>query len=81
MNLKSIEKEEKYATLMKELEDNHIETRIMFPSVNDHALHKDLKGQSKIADEMTRKGVLLPSGVELKMKEIDFICKVCEKYL
>ena len=33
------------------------------------------------ADEITKKGLLLPSAVDITISQIDRISKICEKYI
>jgi len=62
--------------LMKKLESKGIETRTFFYPVHIQPLYKDLgsKGSFPIADELSRKGINLPSGNNLTRDEIINVC-------
>tara|TARA_B100000767_G_scaffold112483_1_gene107416 strand:+ start:62 stop:1156 length:1095 start_codon:yes stop_codon:yes gene_type:complete len=67
--------------LIEELKKNKIESRLMFPSLRSQPILKYIKGKTPVADEITKKGLLLPSAVDITISQIDRISKICEKYI
>ncbi|NQE05711.1 Aspartate aminotransferase [ANME-1 cluster archaeon GoMg1] len=66
--------------LMKRLEENGIDTRPFFYPVHVMPPYKNNEGYP-VAEEISRKGINLPSGVSLKEEEIKFICNEIKKEL
>ena len=64
------------AEFMKELEVEGIETRTFFYPVHVQPLYKDMgsKESFPVADELSRKGINLPSGNDLTRDEIMSVC-------
>jgi perosamine synthetase len=66
--------------LMRKLEKEGIDTRPFFYSVNTLPPYKD-KEKFPVAENLSRKGINLPSSVDLTEKEIDFISKKIQKII
>ena len=63
--------------LIKILAENDIESRPFFMPINKMSPYIDCKhGDLTITEELSRKGLNLPSSVGLKMEEIEKVCKV-----
>ena len=67
--------------LIKELSLNNFDSRMMFPALNKHNLHKNISGIAKNANNIVNKGILLPSNIDLSNNQIDLICRICEKHV
>ncbi len=67
--------------LITDLKNHKIESRLMFPSLKSQPVLNYITGKTPIADTITKKGLLLPSSVDLKISQIDKISKICEKYI
>jgi len=59
--------------LMNELEKRGIETRTFFYPVHVQPIYKD-EDTYPVADELSRRGINLPSGNALTMDDINFVC-------
>jgi len=60
---------------MKKLERKGIETRTFFYPVHVQPLYESLrKGNYPIADELAKKGINLPSGNDLTLKDVEMVC-------
>ncbi len=68
--------------LMKSLENDGIETRTFFYPIHVQPIYaKHFIGEKfPIADELSRKGVNLPSGNSLTAQEVTYICECVKKY-
>jgi len=68
--------------LMKNLENDGIETRTFFYPIHVQPIYaKHFIGEKfPIADELSRKGVNLPSGNSLTAQEVTYICECVKKY-
>jgi len=62
--------------LMQELQSEGIETRTFFYPVHVQPLYKELGANESfpISDELSRKGINLPSGNNLKKEDIKRVC-------
>ena len=67
--------------LINELKEHKIESRLMFPSLKSQPVLNYINGKTPVADHITKRGLLLPSSVDLKNSQIDKISKICEKYI
>jgi perosamine synthetase len=68
--------------LMKRLELEGIETRTFFYPIHVQPIYaKQYQGESfPVADELSRKGINLPSGNNLTSTEIEYVCECIKKY-
>lgn len=68
--------------LMKRLELDGIETRTFFYPIHNQPIYaKHYHGESfPVANELSRKGVNLPSGNNLTAEEIEYVCECIKKY-
>jgi perosamine synthetase len=68
--------------LMKRLEFEGIETRTFFYPIHVQPIYaKQYQGESfPVADELSRKGINLPSGNNLTADEIEHVCECIKKY-
>jgi perosamine synthetase len=68
--------------LMKRLESEGIETRTFFYPIHVQPIYaKQYQGESfPVADELSRKGINLPSGNNLTAGEIEYVCQCIKKY-
>jgi len=68
--------------LIKKLELEGIETRTFFYPIHVQPIYnKQYKGQSfPVADELSRKGINLPSGNNLTADEVTYVCECIKKY-
>jgi len=71
--------------LMKKLEEKGIETRTFFIPMHQQLVFQKMgmfKGDSyPVAEELSRKGMYLPSGSGLKEEEIEYICNAIKSTL
>jgi perosamine synthetase len=68
--------------LMKRLESEGIETRTFFYPIHVQPIYaKQYQEESfPVADELSRKGINLPSGNNLTADEIEYVCQCIKKY-
>jgi perosamine synthetase len=68
--------------LMKRLEYEGIETRTFFYPIHVQPIYaKQYQGESfPVANELSRKGINLPSGNNLTADEIEYVCECIKKY-
>jgi perosamine synthetase len=68
--------------LMKRLESEGIETRTFFYPIHVQPIYaKQYREESfPVADELSRKGINLPSGNNLTSTEIEYVCECIKKY-
>ena len=82
--VKEIDKQINRDSLMKELSKHGIETRYFFAGLNKQpCLIKygcDCSGAYPVTDFLSKNGLYLPSSSNLKVREIDFICDIIQKY-
>ncbi len=64
----------------KILEKNKIFTRLVYPPLNSQKIYKKFKNLP-ISNYYCKKGLWLPSSLDLKNKEIDRICKLLNKHI
>ena len=69
--------------LLKELEKKGIETRTFFIPMHEQPVFQNMglfKGESyPVAEELSRKGMYLPSSSGLTEEEIKYVCDVIEE--
>jgi perosamine synthetase len=68
--------------LMKRLEFEGIETRTFFYPIHNQPIYAE-QHQSKsfpVADELSRRGINLPSGNNLTAEEVTYVCECIKKY-
>jgi len=61
--------------LINYLLKNGIETRIFYPPIHKLTPYKKSSNEFKVTNDVSKRGLWLPSSSTLKDKEIDFICK------
>ncbi len=66
--------------LKKLLEKNKIFTRFVYPPLNSQKIYKNYKGLP-VSNYYCKRGLWLPSSLDLKNKEIDRICKIINQYI
>ena len=68
--------------LMRKLELEGIETRTFFYPIHVQPIYaKQYQGESfPVAEELSKKGINLPSGNNLTADEIEYVCKCIKKY-
>ena len=65
---------EQRSDLIEYLKSNNIGTRVMYPPINKQNAYK-LDGDHSVSNLVGRKGLWLPSQVQLKDSQVDFICQ------
>jgi dTDP-4-amino-4,6-dideoxygalactose transaminase len=66
--------------LIKELNDNNIDSRIVFHPIHTQPIYKcDLK--FPVSENIHRKGISLPSAPEMVASEIESVCNVISSFL
>ena len=66
--------------LKKILKQKKILTRYVYPPLNSQKIYKNIKGLP-VSNYYCKRGLWLPSSLDLKIKEIDRICKIINKYI
>ena len=66
--------------LKKILKQKKILTRYVYPPLNSQKIYKNFKNLP-ISSYYCNRGLWLPSSLDLKIKEIDRICKIINKYI
>ena len=66
--------------LKKILEKKNIYTRYVYPPLNSQRIYKGYKGLP-ISNHYCKRGLWLPSSIDLKNKEIDKICKIINNHI
>ena len=66
--------------IKKILIKNRIYTRNVYPPLNSQKIYKNFKGLP-ISNYYCKKGLWLPSSIDLKNKDIDKICKIINKHI
>lgn len=66
--------------IKKILIKNRIYTRDVYPPLNSQKIYKNFKGLP-ISNYYCKKGLWLPSSIDLKNKDIDKICKIINKHI
>ena len=66
--------------IKKILIKNKIYTRDVYPPLNSQKIYKNFKGLP-ISNYYCKKGLWLPSSIDLKNKDIDKICKIINKHI
>ena len=66
--------------LKKILEKKKILTRYVYPPLNTQKIYKQFKGLP-VSNFFCKRGLWLPSSLDLKNKDIDNICKIINKYI
>jgi len=68
--------------LMKSLEHDGIETRTFFYPVHQQPVYAErFQGEElPVAEELSKRGVNLPSGNNLTAEEVEYVCKCIKKY-
>ena len=62
------------------LKKKNILTRYVYPPLNSQKIYKYIKGMP-VSNNYCKKGLWLPSSLDIKMREIDNICKILNKYI
>ena len=70
-----VDSKRKRNNIIKHLEKNHIETRILYPPIHRLSPYKDKDAKFKITSEISDRGIWLPSSVTLKEKDIEYVCR------
>ena len=70
-----VDSKRKRNNIIKHLEKNHIETRILYPPIHRLSPYKDKDAKFKITSEISDRGIWLPSSVTLKENDIEYVCK------
>ena len=66
--------------LKKKLEEKNILTRCVYPPLNSQKIYKNFKNLP-VSDFYCKRGLWLPSSVDIKNKDIDKICKLINKHI
>jgi len=61
--------------LISYLQSKNIETRIFYPSINSLGLYNTKRKKFLVSEDMSNRGLWLPSSVKLTNKQLDYICK------
>ena len=59
---------------------NKILTRFVYPPLNSQKIYKNIKGLP-VSNYYCKRGLWLPSSLDLKISEIDKICKIINRYI
>ena len=62
------------------LEKKRILTRYVYPPLNSQKIYKNFKGMP-VSNNYCKNGLWLPSSLDIKIKEIDKICSILNKYI
>ena len=62
------------------LENKRIFTRNVYPPLNSQKIYKNFKGLP-VSNKYCKNGLWLPSSLDIKIKEIDKICSILNKYI
>ena len=73
-------KKNKRKNLIDFLKKNNIDTRPVFPPINQYPIWKNKNKTTKNADILSKSAINLPSGVNLSKEEIIYICKIINKF-
>jgi perosamine synthetase len=65
--------------LMAYLKENGVETRISFYPIHAMPPYREYAKPCPVSNELSRKGMFLPSGVNLKKSQIKYICDVIKR--
>lgn len=66
--------------LKKKLEEKKIFTRYVYPPLNSQKIYKHFKNLP-VSDFYCKRGLWLPSSIDISSKDIDKICKLINKYI
>lgn len=66
--------------LKKKLEEKNIFTRYVYPPLNSQKIYKDFKNLP-VSNFYCKRGLWLPSSLDITNREIDKICKLINKYI
>ena len=66
--------------LKKKLEEKNIFTRYVYPPLNSQKIYKHFKNLP-VSDFYCKRGLWLPSSIDITNKDIDKICKLINKYI
>ena len=69
-----VDSKRKRDSIIKHLEKNSIESRIFYPPIHRLSPYQNKDVKFKITSEISDKGLWLPSSVNLKENQINFIC-------
>lgn len=62
------------------LKKKNISTRFVYPPLNSQKIYKYIKGMP-VSNNYCKKGLWLPSSLDIRNSEIDKICKILNKYI
>ena len=65
---------------LESLKKNNIDTRPVFPPINQYPIWKNKNKTTKNADILSKSAINLPSGVNLSKEKIIYICKIINKF-
>ena len=69
-----VDSKRKRDSVIKHLEKNSVESRIFYPPIHRLSPYQNKDVKFKITSEISDKGLWLPSSVNLKENQINFIC-------
>ena len=69
-----VDSKRKRDAMIKHLEKNNVESRIFYPPIHRLSPYRNKDAKFKITSEISDKGLWLPSSVNLKENQINFIC-------
>lgn len=70
-----LKKKNKISSILKK---NKILTRPVYPPLNSQKIYKNFKNL-KVSNDYCKKGLWLPSSLDIKLNTIDKICKIINK--